>query len=419
MIHGQMRRAGCWAIVATALFFGIGAAQGAGASTASTGATHAASAASTAPATATTWHVQPSANAPGNRSSKLVDVACSAANSCVGVGSSYPNPVSQCCSSRRLVERWNGSTWAIQDTPGLSNPVNEVLNAVACGGPASCTAVGYTDPNNLLIEHWNGTAWSLQTSPVTGGSLSDVSCPSPMSCFAVGARSNGTTPLIEGWNGTSWSVLPTPPAITTYKNNFYNSIACLSNTACTAVGVDETQPPVQGGPVDGLPIVARWNGSSWSVGESAAPSGKQSELETVSCPTTTMCMATGVSWLTRSDGSIYDQARLVELWNGHAWVITSTPAPPSQPQPPFVHDVDCASASSCIVVGVYLRPGGPDGSGHPLAIRWNGHAWSLDTTVKIGDSELSGVTCEHVDGCMAAGDAWTGSTYHTLVETTF
>jgi hypothetical protein len=70
----------------------------------------------------------------------------------------------------------------------------DFLNGVSCASAANCTAVGdyyrtAAGPQVTLVERWNGTAWRIEPSPGTGrgSTLDSVSCPSATSCTAVGS----------------------------------------------------------------------------------------------------------------------------------------------------------------------------------------------------------------------------------------
>ncbi|MBV9535848.1 MAG: hypothetical protein JO321_10605 [Solirubrobacterales bacterium] len=93
-----------------------------------------------------------------------------------------------------LVERWNGTKWAIQKTPKPAGAFARALIGVSCTSARACTAVG--DYGNsagtdvTLVERWNGTKWAIQKTPNPVGaiesSLEGVSCTSARACTAVG-----------------------------------------------------------------------------------------------------------------------------------------------------------------------------------------------------------------------------------------
>jgi hypothetical protein len=58
-------------------------------------------------------------------------VFCTSASQCTAVGGT---------GSAALAERWNGSTWTVQQT--AFPPRHKVLNALSCASASTCTAVG-------------------------------------------------------------------------------------------------------------------------------------------------------------------------------------------------------------------------------------------------------------------------------------
>ena len=82
---------------------------------------------------------------------------------------------------------------------------------MSCTSTTSCFAVGdveiYDNNNSVtvhtLVERWNGTSWAIVPSANPNGApynrLSSVSCTSTTNCFAVGssASDSGSFTLIE------------------------------------------------------------------------------------------------------------------------------------------------------------------------------------------------------------------------------
>ena len=115
-----------------------------------------------------------------------------------------------------LIERWDGTSWTIVNSPN-TNTQSNVLLGVTCGSASDCWAVGdYAFTGSVLqtlIERWNGTSWEIVNSPNTSATQSNllysVTCGPASDCWAVGyyivdAASNLNQTLIERWNGTSW-----------------------------------------------------------------------------------------------------------------------------------------------------------------------------------------------------------------------
>jgi large repetitive protein len=201
----------------------------------------------------TSWSIVPSPNTGTNNQgagTALSGVSCTSASACIAVG--YSGNLD----AQTLVEQWNGTAWSIVPSPdlvgGASPTENNYLNAISCTSASACTAVGFAADSAIdgptLVEQWNGTSWSIQPSPspVVGSDLSNldelngVSCTSASACTAVGSFSSTANPmrgpytqgnLIEQWNGTAWSVVPVPAGSPALYGD-----ACLSDSACTAVG---------------------------------------------------------------------------------------------------------------------------------------------------------------------------------------
>jgi hypothetical protein len=205
------------------------------------------------------WRVLPT---PPVARSNLVDVSCAGPVRCVATGYSYPSsPPSSGVSQngevpglRMLTEEWDGTAW--RQLP-FGNPATDNLRVrldlgvgidvsgapasgatasgatggagaegqlpgVACGlAAASCLAVGdYIDTANqsqalagtLNAGSGDGTWRVLQPAYPAGAEavLSDVACPSPTRCMAVGDYdyTTGELPFADVWNGRQWQLLP-------------------------------------------------------------------------------------------------------------------------------------------------------------------------------------------------------------------
>jgi hypothetical protein len=153
----------------------------------------------------TRWSIQPAPNpAPGGL---LAAVSCTSASACTAAGNLNGTAHA---GSTTLVERWNGTKWAIQPTSKLSAGQGSFFNAVACQASA-CTAVGLYLTNSgplNLAERWTGTGWHIQAMPNPSQAYDmappAVACPTAAACIAVGGYTNNTPHLTfaERWTGT-------------------------------------------------------------------------------------------------------------------------------------------------------------------------------------------------------------------------
>jgi len=199
-----------------------------------------------------TWNTETVATPSEYKEGWLHGVSCSSATSCTAVGTYFtPTEV------RVLAERWNGTTWSVQATPELKSPFDFVpeLLGVSCPESNVCVAVGQYEKGRgkeALIERWNGSSWQLQETPNPTGheasesvrwGLSSVSCVSASECAAVGSYKDGAgnaKPLGELWNGTAWE-LELPAIRGGVESNSLGAISCVEPT-CIAVGESQRKP---------------------------------------------------------------------------------------------------------------------------------------------------------------------------------
>jgi hypothetical protein len=184
-----------------------------------------------------TWAIQTTPNPTGLPDAALTGVACPNPTTCFAVGSA-----SDASSSTTLVEHWNGNAWALQTTPDLA-PLPVAFFGVACSSITNCFAVG-SAVVATLVEHWNGKTWALQASPNPTGlplaALIGVSCSNPTNCSAVGLAAidpnfSASKTLAVHWNGKTWAIQTTPNP-TGLPAAALSDVACPSPTNCSAVG---------------------------------------------------------------------------------------------------------------------------------------------------------------------------------------
>jgi hypothetical protein len=337
-------------------------------------------------ASAASWSVVPSPAPPGVANGAMNGVACMSASACVAVGSyetqtSYDN-VQGSGFSTPLAERFNGSSWSIVPTPDPSPSAGAALQAVSCGAPSFCMAVGFST-NSLghqvvLAERWNGSSWSAVTAPTPAGAvtISDtaVSCVSSTACQAVGTdtAASSSSPFAEEWNGSHWTL----ETVSGGAGGSLASVACTSATACTAVG----------GQSSGDALAERFNGSGWSV--QSAPG---LALAGVACPGPQECFA------------VSGGGPKADRWNGSSWTAQTIPGP-ADGNAGNLSGIACASTAACTAVG-YTDEG--DGT-VTFADRWNGTSWSLEPAAEPARAGFGGaltaVSCPTATACRAVGE---------------
>ncbi len=320
--------------------------------------------------------------------------------------------------------------WVIQTTPVPSGERGSTLEGVSCSSSTACVAVSSyyaksEDTDWALVEAWNGTEWKIQSTPKPTGTtfarLLGVSCTSSTACTATGYDSNssGTAyTLAERWNGAEWSIQTTPSKSgisTSDGESELQGVSCSSSTACIAVGYycepegSECSYRNNGG--NSLPLVERWNGTEWSVQTVPIPTGaKESSLHEVSCSSSTACTAVGS--YTNSSGT---KVTLAERWNGTEWSVQTTPNPTGATSS-SLGGISCSSSTACTAVGSYTNSSGTKVT---LAERWNGTEWSVQTTPNptgATSSSVGTVSCASSAECIAVGKSTDTTGAETLSE---
>lgn len=297
--------------------------------------------------TAGTWLLESLPNPTGGPVSDTTPAAsavdCLSATDCMLVG----NYVNTFENSATFAERWNGIEWFSEPTPGEDSDTATTVDALSCTSAVFCLAVGNQTPGvgepmsavqEALSERWNGTRWVTQAAqPVSPAQavgnapyneLSAVACTSRSLCIAVGSASNdGGGPcrcgtLAERYTLKRGWVLRRPSQADTP-----GSVSCPTSTMCIAVGGDGAQA---------------WNGATWRFTHIPA-----SNLDSVSCSSSRACVAVG----TKQGGGIR-----AERWNGTSWSEQAVPEPAGGTS--FsVTGVSCPTKSSCVLVGSYKTAG--------------------------------------------------------------
>jgi hypothetical protein len=352
------------------------------------------------------WTVAKSANILAKQG-RLIEDSCGSASTCMAVGYYLGSAGIQ----EALAEALNGGKWSIQKLPTTPGDLGSALYDVSCVSAIACTAVGaYLNSSRTevtLAEAWNGTSWSIETTPNPSGAVTTlvtgVSCTAATKCIAVGASKDGSgtvTTLVEKRKGTSWSIVSSPNPSGVQQSEL-NDVSCTSSSACTAVG--EYIDSSSGGDDT---LAEALNGTSWSIETIPTPSGG-GILSGVSCTTAGTCSAVGLA---------VTQA-FAEEWNGSSWSIESIPNPSGEVES-SLGGVACTSAGVCTAVGAYGISGGDQ---YTLTEEWNGSSWSIETTPDpfgAQTSLLSGVACSSAGDCTAVGDYIDSSALGvTLAET--
>jgi hypothetical protein len=343
----------------------------------------------------TGWGIVASPNGTRFGDNTLMEVSAGSAASAWAVG--YTGGAG---TFRTMVQRWNGSRWAVLPSPNVSS-LDNVLSGVDTVSADDAWAVGYANratPRGLfhrsLIEHWNGSTWRVVPAPQAGtedNGLWAVTALSATNVWAVGNENVGRftfRPLVQHWNGRAWTLVrvPSPPLTGTGASLF--GVAAASPRDIWAVGGYDTGTRFQ-------PLVEHFNGDRWTI--IPGPVAGSAVLNRVSL------LPSGTGWAVGSRGAPPHARALIERFDGRRWTAVPTPQVPGSSG---LVDVLALTPHLAWAVGSYsVRPG----ANRTLIEKWNGHAWRV--TPSPGprpSSELLGIdgTPQHL---WAVGDALTNT----------
>jgi len=247
--------------------------------------------------------------------------------------------------------------------------------------------------------------------------LTSVSCVDPTHCVAVGTfrpqaiwnnNSAGEHPVIMRFDGRRWSTVASPDVV----NAELNGVACVSLTACVAVG---DQAPSED---SSSTFIEEEADSVWTVVPSPNPAwytgGSDYFLEGVSCVSSSDCTAVGSVYGFGYGRGTQPSTGLVERESAIGWTVVPlaplvpTPIPPASTtlvpynalDPTLLTSVSC-SQSNCIAVG------------EEASVATTAASWA---SIKTSPLDLSGVSCTSELSCVAVGEGGPGVADHTAIN---
>ena len=250
-------------------------------------------------------------------------VSCSAPSACIAVGG-FTGPARQ---GQSLAARWDGRRWFRQQTPDPAGGAGS-LESVSCSSRTACVAVGSCDCSPApqpLAERWDGREWSIQRIHYRVGAgtwLYAVSC--SLSVRVHRSRldwaKGGPVGRASAALGREILVCVVGPQLRPGATGiFLVGVSCVTSVhpallSAGALTVHWARSPGRS-----------WSGGTAGGGRSTACPGRRdsssSQLESVSCTSSTGCTAVGNG----------PRGPLVERLNGNRWSIQPSPGgPPAQ-----------------------------------------------------------------------------------------
>lgn len=314
----------------------------------------------------------------GQADVSLTAVSCAAATSCVVTGNYYVDAAGD---TAPMVLTSSGRSWSVMSAPlpsGVTPNSALSLDAVACGSPASCVAVGGGTYEPFVLAG-SGTTWHAVSVRAPGDystsagdlSLNGVACAAATSCVADGEypaydSSTGVTAykaFVVTESGPTWTAkaAPLPPDAgnlqgTGVTDSTPLAITCHPAGACIVGGYYATNELTPGSTVIYRGFLDTWSGSSW-VSAQALVSGRdqvlQSDIDGLACPSAVMCV--GVGWYESTATAGF----LLDTGTGTTWTAQPVATPAGTTLADYginLYAVACSSPSACVATGWYGLP---------------------------------------------------------------
>lgn len=304
--------------------------------------------------------------------------------------------------------------WTVSAGPAPQLPVG-LLAAVSCPSTTNCTAVGNRyDTIRPFAEHWDGTSWTLTYLPQPAGSpddfLTGVSCPTTGFCVAVGqagSQSGGieeATSVVWVQNSTGWHLASLPAAFTVPGDDVgLKSVSCPTTTYCLAVGSIYSAMSTKDSSFHRAPAAVSWDGQTWTDQSVPWTGGYSGVFRGVSCSSATNCMGVGEYSFTVPGPRLPLEVTeaMGRRWSGTTW--TATPGVQPLSLKSVLNAVSCYGPNSCVAVGASRI------ANTPMAETWNGRRWAQSKVVApTGTQPLTGVSCTSSGTCVLVGSQLTG-----------
>jgi hypothetical protein len=261
------------------------------------------------------------------------------------------------------------------------------------------------------VARWNGSSWKgLGVALPTGAKSADlnaISCKGAKSCLVVGDYYKGTSssspdyPLTLIYNGTSLRPTPAVPLPKGATDISLTSVSCATTTHCVAIAVSEPTGINESGPVT---LIETWNGAKWTLHTVTSSAKSQVDPSVVACPTTSMCVLSGE--LTSLSGQNFSFGVYLGSWNGKTLTRMKAPTVGGSNNLPTPSFLSCASRTNCGVTGVMFgNLSGSTPSFTSFTEVWNGKTWQTAKTTwpKGAQDLLLGLSCYGANSCEGVG----------------
>ena len=322
---------------------------------------------------------------------ELDDVSCISPGNCVAVGGFeffhqiYVAP--SVTNLQALVATETGGVWQpaseVQLPPGAytGDAQYGVLESVDCTSVGNCVAVGYyvdgSENDQAMVAVESNGVWGQAIEPTlpthTISALSSVSCSSAGNCVAGGEERNASgsalaialTPGSSGWADPATTLIQAPANASTVPATaaaYLDSVSCPASGDCEATG-----EYAQGASGVYQAMTVNQSGGVWSpaaefdLTPSGASGGPLTDvLNSVSCTGVGNCVAAGGYGYIDSNSEPMVAAETNGAWTQPSELTLPSNAAPSSGQYSQLASVSCTGGSVCVVSGRYTDAAGDD-----------------------------------------------------------
>jgi hypothetical protein len=251
-----------------------------------------------------------------------------------------------------LFDGGHGWTQVTSPDPG---PEVSTLTAVSASGPSDAWAVGYYFTRGSATTfapqalHWDGSSWTVVPFPALhheidteGISVADIFRDD---AWLVAGQLRGK-PIIAHWNGTAWSLVTVPAGVRSLS-----AVAASGPGDVWAAGIAKaaTFPTV----------ILHYNGRVWRKSATLPGIGLRGMTS----------ISRSEAWVVGSAGEASGAAE----WNGSAWHVVPTPALSTEDA---LYAVSGTAKGGVWAVGSYVDFSRGIGDSQPMALHWDGTAWT-------------------------------------------
>src|SRR5665213_3851281 len=213
-------------------------------------------------------------------------------------------------------------------------------------------------------------------------------------CVAVGSTTSNSTNqttveslFAESLDGNVWSVMPTssPPG----TSSGLSSVSCSSSSRCVAAG--NVAPRAH--PSATTPLIEAFEGGHWTPAPLPAVAQGRGILYDVACATGGQCTAVGSTEAHRTSGAALVLSSSGTVWNPNAAAM-------EQHGDISLTAVACPNTASCVVAGTSLAS--LDASPEKILARVSATTWDQLDVVPTS-STIDAVTCGQASRCLLVG----------------